>query len=220
MHICFIEVIPPQMFQRQWPSEMRKGRWGWDWLDHWLYQPWQQGLMAPPPPQSPYHQSDMAPEIDVGRTSGHRRSAEYPDRTHYIFPDQPVGLARHSSDCPSPYRRTFPDQQALDGSMHSEGGLAMAPSYMAPTQSAKAKVVGGHGSVKLQSPSTKWTSSSIGNSSLNRGGGGNTPVYQVPRSPVPQQQTHWPTGFSPDFIRAIDQTPPHGLHRRRRIDFG
>ncbi|XXG61412.1 hypothetical protein AAC387_Pa05g0033 [Persea americana] len=189
-----------QQQQSQWPSEIQKERLGCNWHDRWMYQPRQHGLMAPPP-ESPYHdllsESDLSSEmyVGVGRLSGRRHSAEYPNRARYTFPDRPVGLTRHSAD--------FPGQHAMDGGTTMD----MVPGYMAPTQSAKAKVVRGQGS-----------------GSVNSGGG--TPVYQLPKGPSSKLvnpfhllQSDWPAGSSPDLIGVIDQTPPRGL-RRRRIDFG
>lgn len=204
-----LKLIPVQiMLQQQqppppqWPSEIQKERLGCNCHDRWMYQPWQHGLMALPP-ASPYHgllsESDLSSDmyVGVGRLSGRRRSAEYPNRARYTFPDRPVGLARHSAD--------FPEQHAMDGGTTMD----MVPGYMAPTQSAKAKVVRGQGS---------------GSGSVKFGGG--TPVYQEPKSPSSKLvnpfhllQSDWPTGSSPDLIGVVDQTPPRGL-RRRRIDFG
>ncbi|RWR97521.1 protein IQ-DOMAIN 1-like protein isoform X3 [Cinnamomum micranthum f. kanehirae] len=191
-----------QQQSSQWPSEIQKERLGCNCHDRWMYQPWQHGLMALPP-ASPYHgllsESDLSSDmyVGVGRLSGRRQSAEYPNRARYTFPDRPVGLARHSAD--------FPEQHAMDGGTTMD----MVPGYMAPTQSAKAKAVRGQGS---------------GSGSVKFGGG--TPVYQVPKSPSSKLvnpfhllQSDWPTGSSPDLIGVVDQTPPRGP-RRRRIDFG
>lgn len=193
-------MLQQQQQQSQWPSEIQKERLGCNWHDRWMYQPRQHGLMAPPP-ESPYHdllsESDLSSEmyVGVGRLSGRRHSAEYPNRARYTFPDRPVRLARHSAD--------FPGQHAMDGGTTMD----MVPGYMAPTQSAKAKVVRGQGS-----------------GSVNSGGG--TPVYQLPKGPSSKLvnpfhllQSDWPAGSSPDLIGVVDQTPPRGL-RRRRIDFG
>lgn len=84
------------------------------------------------------------------------------------------------------------------------------PSYMAPTQSAKAKVRN-HGSGKLrgQMPSTQWNPSTKRGMGIGPGtcdssssGGGAAP-YHYPRSPVPKGNwirgaPKWNAGYSPD----------------------
>lgn len=205
--------------QHQWQPEPQRRQWGWNWLEHWMSQPWQGGLMAPLEDSSIDTQESTESEIPVGR-----HSADYPNRNRKNYMDQPEGLARHSAEFPNRYLFAYPDQHVPDGTINHERQTMMVPSYMAATQSAKAKVRT-HGPIKKQNQSSgqqthspRWASRHGDPLSL----GGGTTIHQTPRSPSLNSfctHPHWIKDHGPDFGGAARRTPPR-CNSRRRIDFG
>lgn len=104
------------------------------------------------------------------------------------------------------------------------------PSYMAPTQSAKAKVRS-QGPIKQQPPYTpQWNpstrrGSTTGSACDSSSSGGGTTTYQAPRSPSPivntmHLQGKRALGFSPQSGIEDDWTLPPSDHGWRRHGFG
>lgn len=119
------------------------------------------------------------------------------------------------------------NQEFLDSSpnsnrKHQRQLSGNVPSYMAPTQSAKAKVRG-QGPIKPRgSPGPQWNSSTkrgsgIGSACDSSSSGGGTSSYKFPRSPSPKingirPQSRRIAGGSPDYVGVEDWALPLGAH--------
>ncbi|OMP00937.1 IQ motif, EF-hand binding site [Corchorus capsularis] len=162
-------------------NERDKAQWGWNWLERWMS-------------SQPYHARQLGlqegsymtlPTTTATTTTTDNMSEKTVEMDVVTTMDS--GSGSYSAQ-----------QQPQSGSFN-------VPSYMAPTQSAKAKVRG-LGPVKQQrgpsapqwNPSTKKASNCDSSSS-----GGGTSIYQAPRSPGPKNNgTRVPSrrlgGCSPD----------------------
>ncbi|KAF8380028.1 hypothetical protein HHK36_027498 [Tetracentron sinense] len=190
-----------------------KPQWGWNWLERWMAsQPWHARHMAPP-------DSSYAALTNTDDTS--EKTVEMDMVTPPGSDSGNMGrLGRNLVDS-APYTTLQQQQQR-----HT------VPSYMAATQSAKAKVRS-QGSVKQRAPqpqvaqwnqSTRRVSVALSGADSSSSGGGTTATYQIPRSPGPKvngvrMQSGRLSGYSPDSSGGNDRTPPFGSHGRRR-DFG
>ncbi|KAH7840975.1 hypothetical protein Vadar_024098 [Vaccinium darrowii] len=107
-------------------------------------------------------------------------------------------------------------------------GFDSVPSYMAPTQSAKAKVRSQALSRQRSPTVAHWNSSTkrgtvVGSGCDSSSSGGGTTTYQAPRSPSPKNngpsyQVKWNAGYSPDSSNE-DRALPLGGHGWRH-NFG
>ncbi|PON72053.1 IQ motif, EF-hand binding site [Parasponia andersonii] len=179
-----------------------KAQWGWNWLERWMS-------------SQPYHGN--------GRRSDPRETS------------CAILAATTLSDGDAASEKTVEmDMVAASGSAshinmgldlldsasystrHGQGSPNNVPSYMAPTQSAKAKARGGQGGgVKQQrSPSTPQWNPSIrrgGASTIGSGvdssssGGGGTASYHLPRTPSPKNN-----GLNLHGRRAVGPNSPGG----------
>ncbi|KAK6135230.1 hypothetical protein DH2020_031038 [Rehmannia glutinosa] len=141
--------------------------WGWNWLERWMA-------------AQPYHTRHVA-----ARENTVDDMSEKTVEMDLVMPlgSENVDMGRLSGDYieSSPYTSRQPRRSGLDD----------VPSYMAPTQSAKAKVRG-QGPIKQRSPpGAQWNSSTkrgsvvgVGYESSSSGGG--TATYQTLRSPNPK----------------------------------
>ena len=113
-------------------------------------------------------------------------------------------------------------QDFIDSSPISNRQHCRVPSYMAPTQSAKAKVRS-HGPGKPRvSSGPQWNSSTRRSSVTGSGcdsssSGGGTTTYQYVRSPSPKINSFRPqsrriSGGSPDYVGVEDWALPLGAH--------
>lgn len=146
-----------------------KSQWGWNWLERWMA-------------SQPYD-----PRQAVARESTIDAISEKTVEMDLVMPlgSDNIDMGRLSGDYveSSPYTSRHPRRIDL-------------PSYMAPTQSAKAKVRT-QGPTKQPSPTgTQWNSSTkrvnlngLGYESSSSGGGTN---YQAQRSPNPKDSGHGP----------------------------
>ncbi|XP_045808731.1 protein IQ-DOMAIN 21 [Trifolium pratense] len=190
------------------PNDQEKAQWGWNWLEHWMSsQPYNVRPLGPR--ESSYmtlpsttsnttdNMSEKTVEMDMVAT---------PSRSNYNlglmgqeFHEASPRFSRQSQRPPSPGR----------------------PSYMAPTQSAKAKVRA-EGPFKQRFPSgANWHSSTKGGSVIGSGcdssssGGGTASVYQFPKSPGPnvngvRSESRRIVGGSQDYTE--DWAIPLGAH--------
>ncbi|XP_077229529.1 IQ-domain 21 [Tasmannia lanceolata] len=192
-------------------KEAEKPQWGWNWLERWMAtQPWQARNMAPPP-ESSYvtitntdNTSEKTVEMDMARPSAFDHLSQSPVETA-PFPSQ----QRYSS--------TFSDRPGPGHPVEARRDVSVVPSYMAPTQSAKAKART-HGATKQRVPvAFQWnTSTRSGGDSSSSGGG--TTIYP-PRSPIPKglgvpMPSRRLTGYSPDSSCGNDRMPPSVRHGR------
>ncbi|XP_022738758.1 protein IQ-DOMAIN 1-like isoform X2 [Durio zibethinus] len=174
-------------------NEREKAQWGWNWLERWMS-------------SQPYHARQLG--IQEGSymtlpttTATTTTTDDLSEKTVEMDVVTPMDSGPYSTQ----------QQPQLD--------FNNVPSYMAPTQSAKAKVRS-QGPVKQQSgpyvpqwnPSTKKASGCDSSSS-----GGGTTIYQAPRSPGPKNNgARVPSrrlgGSSPDAGGGEDWRLPIGSH--------
>ncbi|KAK2992744.1 hypothetical protein RJ640_023257 [Escallonia rubra] len=167
-----------------------KPQWGWNWLERWMA-------------SQPYHVRNIGPQesshVTFTTTDDMSEKTVEMDLGTQLDSEN-FNAGRHSSDPveSGQYLARSQRQPSMDG----------VPSYMAPTQSAKAKVRG-QGSGKQRSPlTTQWNPSTkrgmvIGLGCDSSSSGGGTATYQAPRSPSPKAngsrgQAKCYTGYSPD----------------------
>ncbi|KAA8533595.1 hypothetical protein F0562_030971 [Nyssa sinensis] len=186
-------------------NDREKAQWGWNWLDRWMA-------------SQPYHARHLGPQDGSYVTL--TTTDDMSEKTVEMDLVAPTGsenitTGRRSGDpiesLPHPTR-----QQRHTGS-------DSVPSYMAPTQSAKAKVRS-QGPQRQRAPSplvSQWNSSTkrgtnIGSGCDSSSSGGGTATYQAPRSPSPKGngtrvQAKWIAGYSPDSTGCDDRALPLGL---------
>ncbi|KAL2975137.1 hypothetical protein AAZX31_14G143000 [Glycine max] len=183
--------------------EHEKAQWGWNWLERWMSsQPYNVRNMGPH--ETSYmtlasttstttdNMSEKTVEMDMVATPGPTNTRNVSPMNQDFVDLSPVSN-RHRHIPPSPNR----------------------PSYMTPTQSAKAKV-------RAQGPSKprvsvgQWNFSTKGGSTGDSSSsGGRIVAYQFPRSPGPKingirSQSKRIVGSSPDYTE--DWTLPLGAH--------
>ncbi|KAL5803475.1 hypothetical protein ACOSQ3_031933 [Xanthoceras sorbifolium] len=194
-----------------------KAQWGWNWLERWMSsQPYQAGQLGP------NEASYMTLAATTTTTTTDDLLSEKTVEMEVVTP-----LGSNTTNTGLFNRDSFdPIRQHQQSGLHND-----VPSYMAPTQSAKAKVRG-QGTVKQQrgpsTPGPQWNPSTKKGSVIGSGcdssssGGGTT--YQAPRSPGPSNngfkaQSRRVTGLSPESYGGEDWRLPFG-GRGWRHDFG
>ncbi|XP_020540517.1 protein IQ-DOMAIN 1 isoform X2 [Jatropha curcas] len=173
-------------------NEREKKQWGWNWLERWMS-------------SQPYHARHLGPnEMSYMTLTTTTTTDDMSEKTVEMDVVTPPG--GNNSTTTNPYSTKHQRQSSLN---------SYIPSYMAPTQSAKAKVRSYQATVKLQQQQhglfvPQWNSStkkgSVGGGSgcdsSSSGGGGAS--YMAPRSPNPKNngglrlQSRRIGGFSPD----------------------
>ncbi|KAJ9558249.1 hypothetical protein OSB04_012863 [Centaurea solstitialis] len=173
-----------------YPDDHEKQQWGWNWLESWMA-------------SQPYHTRPIGPN-------------EGPYLTLPTNDDVSIKTVEMDLVTPlsSEYLTTGPlSGETLDSAQHSQsqrqsGGSDQVPSYMAPTQSAKAKVRA-QNLGKYKGQPVKKGGPGNGLAFDTSSSGGNV-SYQAPRSPSPNPkgygiggngargQPKWSTGYSPD----------------------
>ncbi|KAL3653640.1 hypothetical protein CASFOL_003321 [Castilleja foliolosa] len=176
--------------------EADKAQWGWNWLERWMA-------------AQPHHHRHAAVRENT-TDSMSERTVEM----DLVMPlgSENISMGRLSGD--------YIDSSPYSSQQRRRSGLDDVPSYMAPTQSAKAKVQN-QGPVKQRSPpAAKWNSSTKRGSVVGLGyesssSGGGTTTYQAPRSPNPKDNNRglpkWmysPESNSED--RALPSVAHHG----------
>ncbi|KAL6963433.1 hypothetical protein U1Q18_043438 [Sarracenia purpurea var. burkii] len=172
-------------------NEHEKSQWGWNWLERWMA-------------SQPYNARNMGPMDDSYVTTLTATDDNSEKTVEMDFATQlgseTVNPARFSGD---PVAGSYPTRPRR----HS--GFDGVPSYMVPTQSAKAKVrsqpvvrQGNPTSQAQWNPSTKRVST-VGSGCDSTSSGGGTIGYQAPRSPSskgngPSLRAKWSAGYSPD----------------------
>ncbi|KAF7816683.1 protein IQ-DOMAIN 1-like [Senna tora] len=173
--------------------QREKAQWGWNWLERWMS-------------SQPYNDdmSEKTVEMDIVAPPGSTGNIN-------MFN---MGLMNQEFLDSSPISNRSKHQRHLS---------ANVPSYMAPTQSAKAKVRGQGGPIKPRgSPGPQWNSSTkrssgIGSACDSSSSGGGASNYKFPRSPSPKINGTRPlsrriAGGSPDYVAIDDWSLPLGAH--------
>ncbi|XAR71628.1 hypothetical protein NMG60_11017995 [Bertholletia excelsa] len=189
-------------------NDHEKPQWGWNWLERWMA-------------SQPCHARNLGPRENSYMTLTTTDDAsEKTVEMDLVSPmaSENINGARLNKDTTDPYLTPQPRQSSLDS----------IPSYMAPTQSAKAKVRAQSAVRYRNPPGAQWNSSTKSGTTLGSGcdsssSGGATAVYQVPRSPSPKgnnlrAQPTWATGYSPDSTTE-DRAQAFGVHGWRH-NFG
>nr|XP_033508470.1 protein IQ-DOMAIN 1 isoform X2 [Nicotiana tomentosiformis] len=192
-------------------NEREKSQWGWSWLERWMAsQPYQYSRHIVPRDNS---------YVTLSTTSDMSEKTVEMDLVTGPLGSENVNSARHAFDKAetSPYSARQQRQSNSD----------TVPSYMAPTQSAKAKVRS-QGYVKHRSPpSAQWNTSTKKETHYGLGlesssGASTTAIYQVSRSPSPKSSANrssghankWMATYSPESS-GDDRASPLGVHGRR-----
>ncbi|XP_027332432.1 protein IQ-DOMAIN 1-like isoform X2 [Abrus precatorius] len=187
-----------------YPNAREKAQWGWNWLERWMSsQP--NNVKHLGPRETSYmtlasttstttdNMSEKTVEMDMVATPGPSNVKNISPMNHDFIDSSPVS-SRHYQRPLSPNR----------------------PSYMAPTQSAKAKVRGQGPTKPRLSTGPQWNFSTKGASTCDSSSsGGGIAAYQFPRSPSPKingirSQSRRIVGSSPDYIE--DWALPLGAH--------
>ncbi|XP_057479902.1 protein IQ-DOMAIN 21-like isoform X2 [Actinidia eriantha] len=179
-------------------NEHGKTKWGWNWLEHWME-------------SQPYHARDLGPRDSSYVTLA--TTDDTSDKTVEMDLGKPVGSENINMGWIS---RDPNETISCSTRQHRNLGLDSVPSYMAPTQSAKAKVRN-QVTVRERGPSVaQWNSSTkrgtfVGPGCDSSSSGGGTMTYQAARSPSPKSngrvQAKWTGGYSPD--NSGDDTAMH-----------
>lgn len=166
-----------------YPNDNGKQQWGWNWLESWMA-------------SQPYHARAVGPNEGSYLT---------------LATNDDVSVKTVEMDLVTPLSSDYITTGRLSGdsAQHSQSQRQstsdQVPSYMASTQSAKAKVRAQNFGKHKGQPIKKPNGMSFDTSSS----GGNV-AYQIPRSPSPNPkgygngtnvvrgQSKWSTGYSPD----------------------
>ncbi|KAL3521654.1 hypothetical protein ACH5RR_019803 [Cinchona calisaya] len=172
--------------ERFFASEHEKPRWGWNWLEQWMA-------------SQPYQARHLMPQ----RETSYAALASTDDMS-----ERTVEMDLVSENVKSIHSGFGGDINLMETSPYiarqqRQLGSEFVPSYMAPTQSAKAKVRNHQDPIRNRSPSLKrGMVAGPGNDSSSSGG--KTSFFQVPRSPNTningnRGPTKWiGGGYSPD----------------------
>nr|XP_043610596.1 protein IQ-DOMAIN 21 isoform X2 [Erigeron canadensis] len=162
-----------------------KQQWGWNWLESWMAS---QPYHAPAGPKEGSNLI-LATNEDVSVKTV-EMDLVTPFSSEYITTGRLSGETFDSAQHSQSQRQSTSDQ---------------VPSYMAPTQSAKAKFRAQNSGKHKGQPVKKG---GLGNGlSFDTSSSGGNPTYQIPRSPSPNAkgysngargQSRWSTGYSPD----------------------
>lgn len=206
---------PGDIDEGLYANEREKAQWGWNWLERWMaaqpYHVQQLGV-----PDHPYV---ALPTITKNTTTTDDLSEKTVEMDMVTPENMNMGFVGREYGDTSPYPARHQRQSSSNN----------IPSYMAPTQSAKAKVRG-QGPAKQRSPlGPQWNPSTKKGPSAETGcdsssSGGGTTAYPAPRSPSlkvngPQGQGRRIAGYSPEHMGIDDWTLPV-VGRTWRHDFG
>ncbi|XP_027160526.1 protein IQ-DOMAIN 1 isoform X1 [Coffea eugenioides] len=177
--------------ERFFGSEHEKPRWGWNWLEQWMAsQPYHARHLVPPR-ETPYVALTSTTTDDMSE-----KTVEMDLASENVVKSirSSIGGDMDLMETTSPYAAARQQRQL---------GSEFVPSYMAPTQSAKAKVRNHQDSIKNRSTSTK-RGAVAGPGYDSSSAGGRTSTFHVPRSPNPKSNGNrgpgkWiGGGYSPD----------------------
>ncbi|KAK6926012.1 protein of unknown function DUF4005 [Dillenia turbinata] len=191
-------------------NERDKPHWGWNWLERWMA-------------SQPYHAQKMGPnEVSYTILNATDNMSEKTVEMDMVTPpsSENINLGHVS--------RKSVDSISYPARQRQQMGSDNVPSYMATTQSAKAKVRS-QGAVKQRSPSgPQWNlstkrGSTIGSGCDSSSSGGATLMHQAPRSPSPKPTGMWVatrrSGHGPDSPGGDDRMLHIGGYSWRH-DFG
>ncbi|KAF7830722.1 protein IQ-DOMAIN 1-like [Senna tora] len=193
-------------------DDIGKTKWGWNWLEHWMSsQPHQ--VRNSGPPKTPYTTLPATTTTTTTTDDMSEKTVEMdtvaPPRSSNLKMDQMGQFRLHDDSSPIANRQ------------HQQQHHANVPSYMAPTQSAKAKVRD-QGPKPRGSSVPQWNSSTrkspvVGPGCDSSDSGGGFANYQFMRSPSPtingiRLQSRRMSAGSPDYVGVDDWALPLGAH--------
>lgn len=183
--------------------EHEKAQWGWNWLERWMS-------------SQPYNVRNMGPHETSYMTLASTTSTTTDNMSEKtVEMDMVATPGPTNTRNVSPMNQDFVDLSPVSNTHRHIPPSPNRPSYMTPTQSAKAKV-------RAQGPSKprvsvgQWNFSTKGGSTGDSSSsGGRIVAYQFPRSPGPKingirSQSKRIVGSSPDYTE--DWTLPLGAH--------
>ncbi|KAI9097555.1 hypothetical protein K1719_025326 [Acacia pycnantha] len=191
-------------------DEREKTPWGWNWLDRWMS-------------SQPYNVRSVGPRETSYMTLATTTTTTTDDMSEKtVEMDMVAPLVPSNVSAMGLMNQEFLDSSPMSNRKHHRQFSLNAPSYMAPTQSAKAKVRGQMQIKPRGSPGPQWNSSTkkgpgIGSGCDSSSSGGGTSSYKFPRSPSPKMNGSRPQsrrieGSSPDYSGFEDWALPLGGH--------
>ncbi|MED6139256.1 hypothetical protein PIB30_082088 [Stylosanthes scabra] len=178
-----------------YPNEREKNQWGWNWLERWMSSQ----------PHNVKHVGSRdtrdTPYLNLASTTSTDNMSEKTvemDKVATPGPSSNINMGLTNQD--------FVDQSPVSSRQYQRPPSPSRPSYMSPTQSAKAKVRD-QGPIKPRaSPGPQWNSStkgvSVTGSGCDSSSSGGTTSYQYTRSPSPKIN-----GYRPQSRRIINSNP-------------
>ncbi|MED6155789.1 hypothetical protein PIB30_008371 [Stylosanthes scabra] len=194
-------------------NESERAHLDWNWLERWMSsQQSQQHVRS--------RDNTYMTLATTATTATDDMSEEKTVEMDMVGPSDPIhsymGLMGHD------YLDSSPISKLQRQGQHSGGGGGSVPSYMAPTQSAKAKVRGQSQLKQRASPGPNWNSSTRRHSSVGLGfdsssSGEPIGTYPFLRCPSPKingvrLQSRRISGGSPDRVSGEDWALPLGAH--------
>ncbi|CAL1404490.1 unnamed protein product [Linum trigynum] len=204
-------------------EEQAKAQWGWNWLERWMSsQPYHGGRFGPT------DNSYMTTTTTTTTDDQSEKTVEMDVATPTTAAGSGIGNISIGVMDPAGSSHVYSARTRRQQAPPTPNNV---PSYMAPTQSAKAKARSNMGPVKQVSPYTpQWNSSTkrgyvVGSSSVcdSSSSGGGTAIYHVPKSPNPMRfhSRRLPAGYSPDSSGGADDWKLPGIDGHGwRHDFG
>lgn len=191
-------------------NEREKAPWGWNWLERWMS-------------SQPYNVRHAGPRETSYMTLATTTTTTDDDMSEKtVEMDMVAPLGSSNVSAMGLMNQEFLDPRAMSNRKHHRQFSLNVPSFMAPTQSAKAKV---RGQVPIRpngSPGPQWNSSTkrgpgIGSVCDSSSSGGGTSNHKFPRSPSPKLNGSRPqsrriAGGSPDYSGFEDWALPLGGH--------
>ncbi|KAF3432810.1 hypothetical protein FNV43_RR23912 [Rhamnella rubrinervis] len=162
------------------PDPREKSQWGWNWLEHW---------MSSQPYQARHSSPRDGTYVPLANTTTTTTSDDMSEKT--VEMDMAVASGSSNVNMEMLNQDLMDSSDPYSSRQQRQTSTNNVPSYMAPTQSAKAKVRG-QGSVKPRGSYTPQWNTSTRRASVTGSGcdssssGGGTAAYHVPRSPSPK----------------------------------
>uniref|UniRef100_A0A2P2JVT2 Calmodulin-binding family protein n=2 Tax=Rhizophora mucronata TaxID=61149 RepID=A0A2P2JVT2_RHIMU len=149
-------------------SEREKGKWGCYWLDEWMS-------------SQPCHARQLGPNDSSYMTLTSNTN------TTDVMSEKTVEMDMVTPPGTTSVNMGLPDKSPCRSRQQGQSGPTNVPTYMAPTQSTRAKIRG-QGLVKQHSPYVpQWNASTKkGSACDSSSSGGGTAAFQAPRSPRPK----------------------------------
>ncbi|CAI8605726.1 unnamed protein product [Vicia faba] len=184
-----------------------KAQWGWNWLERWMS-------------SQPYNARHLGQRETSYMTLPSTTSTTTDNMSEKTVEMDMVATPSRNNFNMGLMGQDFHDASPAFNRVHQRPPSPGRPSYMAPTQSAKAKVRVEGPFKQMVSSGPYWNTSTKGGSVIGSGcdsssSGGGTATYQAPRSPGPRvngvrSQSNRIVGSSQEYVE--DWALPLGAH--------